>query len=215
MVGALTIADNNFPTSGRHADRRCADSRPVYDFLMGTTTLKERLTLAMKGPPVVRVGELARACGVKSPSVSGWLSGATKKLEGANLLNAARKLNVNPEWLATGRGPMRLNASGGEVGRKSHHDDSLTDLGNPSQPLTLDPDTLYEALTLLLHDEHQAGPYSPRAQAARLADLYARVAADGGRLTKQHNDDFVEEVLLRQERSEGGTGSRQRGKPRA
>ncbi len=48
---------------------------------------------------------LARACGIKQPSVHGWLSGKTKHIEGANLLRAAAYLGVNPEWLATGRGP--------------------------------------------------------------------------------------------------------------
>lgn len=68
--------------------------------------LSERLTLAMAGPPEVKPSELARACGVRQPSVSDWLSGKTKKLEGANLLAAAECLRVNPWWLATGRGEM-------------------------------------------------------------------------------------------------------------
>lgn len=72
------------------------------------STLKERLVEAMKGPPPIRAAALARACGVKQPSVSDWLSGRTKNLEGANLLNAAKALNVSPEWLASGKGPMRL-----------------------------------------------------------------------------------------------------------
>jgi phage repressor protein C with HTH and peptisase S24 domain len=53
--------------------------------------------------------DLARACGVKPPSVHGWLSGKAKFLRGENLLLAARALNVNQEWLATGAGPMRLS----------------------------------------------------------------------------------------------------------
>ena len=50
---------------------------------------------------------LARASGVKPSSVSAWLSGKTKRIEGANLLRAAQYLGVRPEWLATGAGPMR------------------------------------------------------------------------------------------------------------
>lgn len=70
------------------------------------STLAERLALAMKGPPEIKPADLARACHVKQPSVSDWLSGKTKKLEGANLLAAAELLNVDPWWLATGEGQM-------------------------------------------------------------------------------------------------------------
>jgi len=70
-------------------------------------TLAERLTEAMKGPPEIKPAELARACRIKQPSVSGWLSGKTKKLEGANLLAAAECLRVNYWWLADGSGEMR------------------------------------------------------------------------------------------------------------
>ena len=50
--------------------------------------------------------ELARLCGVKPPSVNGWLSGKSKFLRGENLLQAANALKVNQQWLATGEGPM-------------------------------------------------------------------------------------------------------------
>lgn len=72
------------------------------------STLRERLAIAMEGPPQSTQAQLARAAGVKPPSVSDWLSGKTKTLEGSNLLSAARHLRVNPEWLASGRGPMRF-----------------------------------------------------------------------------------------------------------
>ena len=71
------------------------------------TTLAQRLRLAMQGPPKVSQAALARACGIKPPSVSNWLDGRTKALEGANLLAAAKALGVTPEWLATGSGPMK------------------------------------------------------------------------------------------------------------
>jgi|GEM_PF-679684 len=71
------------------------------------TTLAERLEKALADPPSKRPADLARACGVKPPSVSDWLSGKTKKMEGANLLAAAEFLEVNYWWLATGKGPMR------------------------------------------------------------------------------------------------------------
>lgn len=73
------------------------------------TTLAERLIEAMKGPPKVSGVDLARACGVKPPSVSGWRTGDSKTLEGSNLLAAAKRLGVRPEWLADGVGPKRAH----------------------------------------------------------------------------------------------------------
>ncbi|KJZ51649.1 S24 family peptidase [Pseudomonas marginalis] len=70
-------------------------------------TLQERLKLAMIGPPRVTQAALARACGVRAPSVNDWISGKTKTIEGQNLLIAADFLKVLPMWLATGKGPMR------------------------------------------------------------------------------------------------------------
>ncbi len=55
----------------------------------------------------VNKADIARAAGIRAPSVSDWFSGKTKTIEGANLLAAARVLGVRPDWLATGRGPMR------------------------------------------------------------------------------------------------------------
>lgn len=68
-------------------------------------SLSERIKLAMDKAGISQV-ELARACGVKPPSVHGWLSGKSKFLRGENLLQAARALNVTEDWLATGVGPM-------------------------------------------------------------------------------------------------------------
>lgn len=69
------------------------------------TTLAERLKDVMRGPPRVTNLALAKACGVTSPSVSGWRTGDSKSLEGSNLLAAAEFLGVRPKWLADGIGP--------------------------------------------------------------------------------------------------------------
>jgi transcriptional regulator with XRE-family HTH domain len=74
------------------------------------STLAERLELALKNADK-KSADLARACEVKPPSVSDWLSGKTKKMEGANLLMAAEFLNVEPWWLATGIGSMERRAN--------------------------------------------------------------------------------------------------------
>lgn len=72
-----------------------------------STTLSERIKLAMKGPPKVSGVQLARACVVSGASVSDWKTGKTKSIEGANLTKAAECLKVRAKWLAEGVGPMR------------------------------------------------------------------------------------------------------------
>lgn len=71
------------------------------------TTLAERLEQAMAGPPRVTGRALAKACNVSPPSVSDWLNGKSKSMEGKNLLSAAAFLRVRPKWLAEGVGAMR------------------------------------------------------------------------------------------------------------
>lgn len=63
----------------------------------------------MAGPPKVPGKDLADACGIKPPSVSDWLSGKTKSMDGHNLLAASEFLRVRPKWLAEGVGPMRID----------------------------------------------------------------------------------------------------------
>jgi len=78
---------------------------------MNKSQLKDRLRLAMQGPPKVSQAELARAIGVSPPSVNDWLSGKTVALKGENLKRAARKLGVNAGWLGLGEGPMHGSAA--------------------------------------------------------------------------------------------------------
>lgn len=70
-------------------------------------SLKERLKTALKqeGKKLSQAG-LARACGIKPPSVSDWINGKTESMEGKNLVRAAGYLGVNPHWLGTGEGTM-------------------------------------------------------------------------------------------------------------
>lgn len=72
------------------------------------TTLSDRLKAAMEIPPGHSAADLARACRVKAPSVSGWLSGESKKMDAANLLTVARLCKVSPDWLCFGTGKMKL-----------------------------------------------------------------------------------------------------------
>lgn len=69
-------------------------------------TLAERLRYAMEvlPPKKIKGVDLARAVGVKPPSVSDWLSGKSKTMEGENLLKTSKFLDVSASWLATGNG---------------------------------------------------------------------------------------------------------------
>lgn len=74
------------------------------------STLSDRLTEALAASGL-KQADLARACGIKAPSVNAWISGRTKNLKGENLVRIAAVLGVNIAWLASGTGPMRPGAS--------------------------------------------------------------------------------------------------------
>lgn len=76
-------------------------------------TLAERLKYAMETLPLKKVKgvALARAVGVTPPSVSDWLSGKSKTMEGENLVKAAKFLGVDSTWLATGKGEPTPNTT--------------------------------------------------------------------------------------------------------
>lgn len=75
------------------------------------TTLAERFkeALSERDPPATQA-DLARACGIKTPSVNGWFQGTTKSIRGKNLLNAARFLGVSDRWLAEGVGSKKRDS---------------------------------------------------------------------------------------------------------
>lgn len=68
------------------------------------STLETRLAELTADLPRGWKASLARHCQVEPPSVSDWVTGRTKTLEGKNLLLAAQYFRVEPHWLATGRG---------------------------------------------------------------------------------------------------------------
>jgi len=68
--------------------------------------LAERLKKALQQSTGKTQAGLARACGIKPPSVSDWMNGNTKSVEGSNLIKASEYLGVRSKWLATGLGPM-------------------------------------------------------------------------------------------------------------
>lgn len=68
--------------------------------------LSDRLKTAMNTAGVSQA-QLARACGVKPPTVHGWLNGKAQVLRGNHLLAAAQELKVSERWLSGGVGMMK------------------------------------------------------------------------------------------------------------
>lgn len=101
---------------------------------MNTGTFQERLALAMDGLGRGAKSEMARAVGISPTSVNDWTSGKTKMPTADLIFPAARFLNVNPEWLATGKGAVRPSIGDGRVTPKD------------SQPVGLDAPTLGKAM---------------------------------------------------------------------
>tara|TARA_Y100000034_G_scaffold136379_1_gene212502 strand:+ start:1104 stop:1835 length:732 start_codon:yes stop_codon:yes gene_type:complete len=96
-------------------------------------SLAERLERARVGPPKRTKKAIADAVGISTASVNDWFSGKTKTIEASNLIKAARFLNVEPDWLATGRGAMRV-IDVDHIFPLSHSDSNLT-----SNVITMDP----------------------------------------------------------------------------
>lgn len=72
---------------------------------MSIQTLGLRLKTARKLRNLSQVG-LARAAGLKQPSISELESGETKEISGPTLIAICTALNVRPAWLVTGKEPM-------------------------------------------------------------------------------------------------------------
>lgn len=65
-------------------------------------TMNERLTQAREAKGL-RKSAFAKLIGVSAPTVTDWESGKIKRIEGANLINAAAVLGVSADWLLTGK----------------------------------------------------------------------------------------------------------------
>jgi len=90
-------------------------------------TLADRLAELFAEQPEKRPTDLARAVGIKQPSVSSWMSGATKQLEATNAMRAAAFFGVHTWWLVTGEGSKYLKS--GELNQ--HREPPATTAGWP------------------------------------------------------------------------------------
>lgn len=69
--------------------------------ILTMSTLQARIAESLRRAKLKPI-DLARQAGVTRGTVSQWVNGPTKTIEGDNLMRAARALNEDPHWLATG-----------------------------------------------------------------------------------------------------------------
>lgn len=71
----------------------------MFDF----SELSDRINYGLKKTGKSQT-KLAEECGVKSPSVNNWVTGKTKELMASVAIKASKSLNVDLNWLITGKG---------------------------------------------------------------------------------------------------------------
>lgn len=80
----------------------------ITAYVVRMSLLKDRMKQALverrKADKAASQAGLAKASGVSRATVTDWFNGKTKNIRGEHLPAAARYLNVNPLWLATGEG---------------------------------------------------------------------------------------------------------------
>jgi hypothetical protein len=68
------------------------------------STLRDRVTECERRHPAVSRADIARAAGVKAPSVTDWFNGKTLRLKLKTATGAARLWRCDPIWLGEGIG---------------------------------------------------------------------------------------------------------------
>jgi len=67
-------------------------------------TWNDRLKSIFEENKALRQSDMARAIGVSAATVSDWINGHIKTIEGENLLNVCEYLKISPAWLQFGKG---------------------------------------------------------------------------------------------------------------
>lgn len=155
-----------------------ASGQPIEPLgnLVTMKTLGERLSWAMAGgdgfPRVTQV-ELAKACSVSQSVISDWKTGDSQSMRASYLYPAAKRLQVDPEWLATGKGEPRPASL-------------------PSHAAGLSPAILSESLKWLDFLEESTGKLGFSHRGQRLSMIYARLVADGGQASPHTAAEFID-----------------------
>ena len=112
---------------------------------MSEQTFAERVKTSRKALGLTQA-EAARAMGISRPALAQWETGSTKSVSSVNLHVAARVLQKDPEWLATGRTPLSEDNSGVPVLSwdnlvidlcKKHHDFHISAVNPPMNSFAL------------------------------------------------------------------------------
>lgn len=171
--------------------------------------LKDRLRLAMEGPPPVKQSALADACGISPVSVNDWLSGKSKSLRGKNLMAAANFLHVNPLWLASGRGPMRpAGFSQQDREKLSKPEPVASQFGRPDPAILVSAGVI---LDLLETAEGRATLLPPDALPVwlrKLAAMYDTVEAAGGEISLPQLQEMMRAAIRRRDAAGGSDDAR-------
>lgn len=189
----------------RNSPARCSDERSVLPSLV----MSERRALTDEEQKAAAVFKrlLLAACDTRTQEAIADEIGVTQGTiwqwaEGRIPVSAKR---AQAAAKVVGGDPSAISVAFRDLNLPSPKVERPATARTKSHSATPDLDTLHEALTLLLHEEQQAGQLPPRTKTARLADLYARIAADGGRLTPEHNRLFMQEVDARRRGVRNGT----------
>lgn len=122
------------------------------------------------------VAGLARACGIRPPSIHNWEGGRTKAIEGKNLVAAARALGVSPEWILTGQGQLTAAAAITSTEIVTIRPRSNTPAVLDAPPI--DPHRLARAIAAAADAFQRAGRVPSHANLAELAaQIYRHVDA--------------------------------------
>lgn len=144
--------------------------------------------------------QLADTCGVKPPSVNGWLSEKSKFLRGENLLRAAAALGVSDVWLATGKGEMNARWQ------------TVQPVSPQSETVRLDAGivaTVAEAMRIWLARRAKTVDLTDPEQAELFAEAYAELSAMRATPSDLAAGAVVADLMAVREfgRGQGGSGA--------
>ena len=120
--------------------------------IMSEQTFAERVKTSRKALGLTQE-DAASAMGISRPALAQWETGSTKSVSSANLHNAARVLQKDPEWLATGKMGMLNDESAVPVLswsalvadlKRKHHDYHISAVNPPpnSYALRIEDDSM-------------------------------------------------------------------------
>ena len=90
-------------------------------------TVIDRLREVLDARPDIREIDIARACGIRPPSINGWFKGKATTIRSIYVFPLADLLGINARWLCTGKGRKEID-SGDFQSSHSHMALAVADL---------------------------------------------------------------------------------------